>query len=52
MVAVEVRQGTVDRHRGWRFRADSTEDEKEEEEEDKADIKSHNPHLTGGELTK
>ena len=42
-------------HGGWRLRADSTttEETKEEEEdteaEEKADIKSNNPHLTGGE---
>ena len=39
---------------GWRFRADSTttkEEEKkdEEEQEEQANIKSNNPHLTGGE---
>ena len=47
---------------GWRLRADSTttkeekkeeeeeeEEEEEKEEEEKADLKSNNPHLTGGE---
>ena len=45
---------------GSRLRADSTttkeetkeegeEEEEEEEEEEQADIKSNNPHLTGGE---
>ena len=42
-------------HGGSRLRADSTttkeegEEEEEEEEEEQADIKSNNPHLTGGE---
>ena len=49
-------------HGGWRFKADSAttkeekkqeeEEEEEEVEEEKADIKSNNPHLTGGELKK
>ena len=39
----------------WFFRADSTtteetKEEGEEEEEEQANIKSNNPHLTGGEI--
>ena len=59
------RRGLTARPRGrkadaWRLRADSTttkeekeeEEEEEEEVEEKADIKSNNPHLTGGEISK
>ena len=67
MVAVEVGQGTLstdgrcggqagntERRWSW-FRADSTttkERGQEEEEQEQADIKSNNPHLTGGEKLK
>ena len=64
MIAVEVRHATLASHdRGW-GPADNTdhtssqeekkeeeEEEEEEEAEEKTDIKSNNPHLTGGEKT-
>ena len=60
MIAVEVRQGTLGSDgRGWgpagntgrgcsRLRSGREDDEDEEDEQ--ADIKSNNPHLTGGEI--
>ena len=57
MVAVEARRGNTERRWSWFFRADSTTtkeetkeegEEEEEEEEEQANIKSNNPHLTGG----
>ena len=60
-IAVEVRRGTLaSQDHGWgsarntdhTSSQEETEDETKEEaeeEEDKADIKSNNPHLTGGE---
>ena len=46
MIAVEVRRTTLNTHDPHMI---AVEEEEEEEAEDKADIKSNNPHLTGGE---
>ena len=42
MIAVEVRHDHTSSQ-------EENEEEEEEEEEEKTDIKSNNPHLTGGE---
>ena len=52
MVAVEVRQGTLDVAARCGCAGGGEEEkrrEEEEEEEEKTNIKSNNPHLTGGE---
>ena len=59
MIAVEVRHATLTTHHRKRKedeekeeeeeKEEAEEEEEEEEEEEKTDIKSNNPHLTGGE---
>ena len=54
MIAVEVRHATLTTHHRKRKEDEEKEEEEEkeeaeEEEEEKTDIKSNNPHLTGGE---
>ena len=54
MLAVEVRHATLTTHHRKRRRRTTKEDEEEDEaeekeEDEKTDIKSNNPHLTGGE---
>ena len=64
MVVVEVRQGTLtwiaveqeedeedeeEEEKEDEKREEKEEDEDEEDEEEATDIKSHNPHLAGGE---
>ena len=48
-LAVEVRRGTLPARTAAE---DEAEDEDGEDEEAAADIKSNNPHLTGGEICK